>query len=306
MPARTNHDVIYTMSAGGILTPTGSVSDFANSSATSFVEVARRANELRQMFLENGLELSAQCDLVKHIEHAVRLADSQQRRDAKMSFADLFGAMQAERIAQAVLPLKSRAGCARYLHRLRRGNMNLLMRTPSEAKAILWELELWSTFRRLAMDASLAEPDVVVRFGRTRVGIACKKIFSEENVAKTLSTAVAQIERNNDVGGIALNLDDLAPPDSIYAAATGDRIAQGLRAFINEFIARHETPLRRYLASGRAVFALVSIGMIGHSKNEHPAFNNFRQTVVWNIPGLSADKAAQVQNIKDAFEWAHQ
>ena len=96
------------------------------------------------------------------------------------------------------------------------GSLNLQQRDNSLAKNMLWELELWSILRRRSFSATLREPpDIVVIFEGAMVGIACKKLYSENNVEKVLSEAVGQIEAVFDYGIVAVNLDDLILPDQI-------------------------------------------------------------------------------------------
>lgn len=305
MTTFATHNPIYEASAEGILLQTGSLSDFGNSSASSLLAVKERAIALRSLFAANDADINDQSVLARLIADAIYVSDARLCNDQNAGYSHFFNAMQLERIATAVLPLAGRGDAAQHLRKLLRGTLDLLKRERSEAKDSLWELELWALLGRLGISASLEEPDIVVSFDPVRTGIACKKIYSEANVSKVISDAVAQIERDFDIGGVALNIDDLCPPDAVYKAASHEEIVEGLRRFSYEFIARHEHTLRKYLTPGRAVFALISVGLIGHATNEQVKFNNVRATLVWNIPGVSEARTAQVRNLLRAFDAAH-
>ena len=305
MTTFASHHPIYEASAEGVLLQVGSLSDFGNSSASSLLAVKERAVALRNLFIANGASLSEQSVLAHLIADAIYVSDARLCNDQSAGYSHFFNAMQLERIATAVLPLAGRVDATYHLRKLLRGTLDLLKREQSEAKDTLWELELWALLDRLGISVNLEEPDIVVSFDPIRTGIACKKIYSEANVSKVMSDAVAQIERDFDIGGVALNIDDLCPPDAIYKAATHEAIVEGLRGFSHEFIARHEHTFRKYLTSGRAVFALISVGLIGHATNARVKFNNVRATIVWNIPGLSEARMSQISNLLRAFDTAH-
>ena len=59
-----------------------------------------------------------------------------------------------------------------------------------------------------------------MNFEDAKVGIACMKLYSENNVDKVLSEGVGQIEASYDFGIVAVNLDDFTLPDQILRART--------------------------------------------------------------------------------------
>jgi len=209
----------------------------------------------------------------------------------ELNMTMLFNALHLDRVAEAVLPLRDVHNCHFYLKSICDGSLDFFKREKSHAKDIFWEIETWAILKHKLPNVSLCEPpDVLVDFGNARIGIACKKIYSETNVEKVLSEAVSQIEKNLDVGIVAVNIDDLIPADKVLKAASLEEMTRVLRGLNESFIQRHERHLRKYLASGRLISAIVSTSVISDIESERVRINNSRQWAVWTIPGLAESK----------------
>ncbi|MGH9958893.1 MAG: hypothetical protein ACREBC_17495 [Pyrinomonadaceae bacterium] len=130
-------------------------------------------------------------------------------------------------------------------------------------------------------------PDIIIDFDGSRLGISCKKLYSEKNVEKVLSGAVEQIEDQFDFGIVAINLDDLIPADQVLRVAAEGHMRQLLIGLNDEFLRRHERHFKKYLASGRLASALVSTTVIAEVLKWRVPFNNARQWTGWTIPGLA-------------------
>lgn len=217
----------------------------------------------------------------------------------------MFNASQLDRVATAALPLGVSVRSKEFLSALLRGSLDLLGRERSKAKDTLWELELWQQLVRMGMHANLEEPDIVVSFDGARIGIACKKFYSEKNVSKVLSQAVAQFETEFDFGIIAINLDDLTPANTILKARSLEQMLEMINQVNYSFIKKHDRHLRKYLEPGRAISALVSTAVIADVPTANPRFLNSRQSAVWSIPGLPVDKEKQMHNFFNAVNAAH-
>ena len=208
----------------------------------------------------------------------------------------LFRVSFLDRIANAILPLSNVPERAKYLTEMTSGSLDLQQRNRSLAKDILWELELWSVLRKRSLDAMLCEPpDIVVTFEESKVGIACKKLYSEENVEKVLSEGVQQIETTFDFGILAVNLDDLTLPEQILRAATQEAMGKTIDNLNLKFLHRHKRHFKKYLASGRLLSALVSTGVLADTYTEKTRFNMARQMTIWAIPGLPPEKDKQLK-----------
>jgi hypothetical protein len=73
-------------------------------------------------------------------------------------------------------------------------------------------------------------PDVIVNYENSRIGIACKKLYSERHVQNVLSEAVGQIEGDFDFGIVGLNLDDLLPEGVVLKGSSTNAVAERLLA----------------------------------------------------------------------------
>ena len=275
--------------------------EISNRKKTNFLLVKEKAKEIEVLYANAGLTISPACGLAQMIENAKTLADrwlSNQTIDSSM--IDVFYAIHLNRIAEAILPLHDVPNRKKYLKALTSGDIDCFSRQSSYAKNIFWEIELWSTLRRDCPSIYLQDPpDITLQLSGGTLGISCKKIYSENNVEKTLSEAVEQVEADFDVGVVALNLDDLTPPDTILRIRNKTEMDGFLQRHTDEFIARHERHFRKYLASGRIVSALISVNVIADVLDWKVQFNNARSAIAWTIPGLEPKKEALLKQFRD-------
>lgn len=214
----------------------------------------------------------------------------------------LYNAAHLTRVADAASVLRGDPQCRSYLKRLASGNLDLLNRQRSEAKDILWELELLYIMRLHGIEAQLSEPpDIIANFSGATLGLACKKLYSEKNLEKVLSSGVAQIEANFEYGIVALNLDDLLPRKKIFVRDDHDDLGRAINDLNLEFLGRHERHFRKYLTAGRVLSAFVSTGCLGYVRNGGPGLNNARQSTGWTIPGLQEDKQKVFRSFYKSF-----
>lgn len=294
MVTRKTHQRIWLNTPSGIAIPSGTSSEVSQSSSLSYLRIKEKAIAIERLFAGSKVPLPKTCDLAQLIEDAKTLSDSW-LTDCSTPTTTLFRAGLLDRIAEAVLPLANMSGRQKYLMALVSGSLDLLKRKRSKSKDVLWELELWAVLRKRSLEASLTEPpDIVVMYEDTKIGIACKKLYSEKHVQNILSQAVAQIEAAFDFGIVAINLDDLVPPDTILQSPNQDAMGQFIDNLNVNFLRRHERHLRKYLASGRILSALVSTSVLADVYGQQTRFNNARQVTVWTIPGLTPEKAKQL------------
>lgn len=306
MKKRAEHSPIFTATPSGVLVQTGSQSNFTVETSSLYLAIKQRGMELQDLFRQNGLQIPSSSYLAKLIDGTTILSDSWLCNDqSRATAAHLFSASQLDRVATAALPLGVSSQAKGYLGDLLSGSLDLLSRERSKAKDTLWELELWQILSRMGMQATLAEPDITVLFEGRNIGIACKKFYSENNVAKVLSQAVSQFESKFDFGIVAINLDDLTPANAILKVKSIDQMSQMINQVNYSFMQSHERYLRRYLEPGRAICALISTAAIADVPNTKSRFFNSRQSVVWNIPGLSPEKEAHMRRFFNAVDAAH-
>lgn len=292
MATRKSTQRIWQTSESGLATPEGLVSDLSVSSSQTYLAIKENAVAVEDLYAANNITLSPASDLAKLISDAKTLSDAWLMGQAdKLPMTVLFRVAHLDRIAAAILPLSDVQGRSKYLNALGSGSLDLLSRKRSNAKDILWELELWSMLKRRSFDADLEDPpDIVVNFQGMKIGIACKKLYSEGHVQNVLSQAVAQIEPRFDFGIAAMCIDDLLPPKEILRAPTQEVMSQEIKKINAQFLQSHERHFRKYLGSGRLISAVISTSVLADTYREKPRFNNARQSTAWTIPGLSTKK----------------
>ena len=263
--------------------PSGSVLEASNRKKTNLLHVKARAKEIEDLFAAAEVTMSPTCGLAQLIGKAQTVADrwfSNQTADSSM--IDVFYALHLDRLADAILPLRDVPGKEKYLNALTSGDLDCFSRQSSYAKNIFWELELWAILRTSCPSATLEDPpDIVLPLAGGTLGIACKKIYSENNVEKVLSEAVGQVEADFSVGVVALNLDELIPPETVLRVKNKAEMDRFLHKHTDQFVARHERHFRKYLSSGRLVSALVSVSVIAHVLEWKVQFNNARSSLAW-------------------------
>ena len=217
MKRHSERSPILEVDASGLATHVGTSSVFTTLDSSPYAGIKARALSVVDLFKSHELDPRKSPSLRRLIDLTIAMADSWDSGSKEdVTFTHLLAAAQVERIATAVLSAARReAPSSTFLRNLLTGSLDLLGREQSKAKDTLWELELLRILVGHEIDARLGEPDLSVRFSGAPVGFACKKIYSEGNVSKVLSTAVAQIEREGEFGIIALNLDDLLPENAI-------------------------------------------------------------------------------------------
>jgi|CXWL01.1.fsa_nt_gi hypothetical protein len=296
MKRQSEHQPIYQANESGQLVQSGSTSAFSLEDSSPYVSIKARAVALRDLLQSHGLQPQRSVTLTKFIDDAIELSDAWIcGENDRASFNHLLSAAQIERIASAALSIGNCDNPKAVLEELLNGSIDLLDRQRSKAKDTLWELELLRILTEHKIDARIGEPDLIINFRGARVGMACKKIYSERNFSKVLSNAVAQIERDCDFGIVALNIDDLLPENCLLKAPTVDSMSAILTEWNYAFLRGHKRYLRRYLATGRALSALVSCAAIVDITTAKHRFMNARQVTVWHMPGMPEAQAQQMQ-----------
>jgi hypothetical protein len=160
-------------------------------------------------------------------------------------------------------------------------------------------LELHALLLARGIAADLDEPDIVAKLSDTVIGIACKKIYSHENVEKTLSVGVAQIEELSEYGLLAINLDDLWPPNQLRASTSDEELGHSLTQENLAFLKRHERHFQKYLSTGRVIGAMVASGGIAHVGT---SYQSARQFTTWTMPGLESVKAKLIKELQEQIQ----
>ena len=271
-------------------------SNLCTSSTQTYLNIKSKAKAVEQLYLDNGILLPPGCDLASLVNDAKTLSDAWLMDDRTTANPQLlFRVSSFARIADSILPLSSVPNRKKYLTALTSGRLDLMQRELSAAKDILWELELWSSLNSRGMATSLHEPDLVVHFEDATVGIACKKLYSDNNVAKVLSEGVQQIEATHEFGILAVNIDDLLPGGQILKAATQEAMGEIIQNINLGFLIKQKRHFKRYLQPGRVISAIVSTSLLADLSPNKPAFNSASACTIWTIPGLSPEKQKQLE-----------
>lgn len=297
MPTRKSVQRIWRKMGSGLVVPAGTVSHVSESSSQTYLHIKQKAVALEGLYAQSEVHLPPTCHLARLIVDAKSLSDSWLMNKVQgLPTSLLFRVHFLDRLVDALLPLQNTSNRTEYLRALTSGSLDLLSRDKSKAKDVLWELELWSNLQRRSFDAVLSDPpDIVVVFEDSKIGISCKKIYSEKHVQNVLSEAVAQIETSFSFGVVAINLDDLVPPNHLLRAPTQQTIRGLINDFNTRFLHEHERHFRKYLASGRLLSALVSTNVLADVYRARPRFNNACQWTIWAIPGLPLEKDRQLK-----------
>jgi hypothetical protein len=288
--------------ASNLLVPASAGAKLAVASTTdfSFLEGKEQAEAVARMYRESGIQLNPNCDLAKHIAAAVEVSDQWlSDKVRKIPVGLLFRGIQMDRIATSVLAANESPRIADYLRQLATGSLDMFARRPSKAKNTLWELELHGLLRTRSVVANLDEPDIVAQVNGMAIGIACKKLYSQANVEKTLSKGVEQIEKVSEYGLLAINIDDLWPPNQMRVATSEQYLAHTLSQENLGFLNRHDRHFRKYLSSGRVMGAIIASGGVAYVE---PSYVSARQFTAWTMPGLEPAKAELVQSLQDQIQ----
>jgi len=279
---------IWTESASGLLLPDGAHSEILEHDVHTYAAVKAMAEEVKQLYSLHKISIPAQSNLNQLIEAAHQLSDSWilDKVDS-ISMPTLLRAFHIFRIAKAVLSLNAEPNIDLHLRKLISGDLSLLDRKQSAAKNFLWEIELFSTLKAHGVHPKFTEPDLQISIHGSPISFACKKIYSEKNFAKTLSTAVAQIEKCKNNGVVAINIDELLPSQNFLNGNTHQSTNKILQEFNTRFINKHDFYLRKYLSSGRIISCIVSSSIIADVRDAPTRLNNVSQMTFWTIPALS-------------------
>ena len=110
-----------------------------------------------------------------------------------------------------------------------------------------FELFVAAICRRGGLEVELNEPDVVVRWPQSTLGIAAKRARSTSNLNKLLARANAQIEKSQHPGVIALDISYLSNPNDMYFVAGGEpRDEPYVRRLVDSFLSdNHQRMLKQ-------------------------------------------------------------
>jgi len=258
-----------------------------------FLETHNQVKYIQDTFDECGVKIKKHSFLFKLLSNTLK------DYDAINTPFEIFDALYVNRIYSALLNLEDFQGKNKYLKDLLRSTLDFMEVSQSHSKNILFELEVTGSLRKIFKDTYLDEPDIVVPFKDGNVGIACKKIISENNFEKQLSNGVKQIKDNNFIFGIiAINIDNLLPEKTILNAGTFNQASDILHNENMKFIKKYSGKFLKYLTENRILSVLIVSSTIADIKNEKPKFNNISQSTIWTIQELEKEHKDKINQFK--------
>jgi hypothetical protein len=282
----------------------------------SYKEIKGMAVEVKELYELKRIPLHPACSLSTLIDAAVVLSNNWDNKVPYSSdsgdITDLIQTSNAYRIAQAILSIKSESNITRHLKVLATGNLNSIASGFSEAKNFLWEVEVFHMLKNSGLNPIFVEPpDIMVSINGTTLGIACKKIYSEENFNKPLSIAAKQIKNSKCQGMVALNIDEIVQSLPIFSTGnemsitTWDTQASVTNQLTMEnvnFYNRHGKRMLSYLESTRVQAYWVHSSVIIDVQNNTPRLTNVSQGSLWNIPSIPEEHKVLLKGLYSAMQ----
>tara|TARA_B100001063_G_scaffold131134_1_gene122577 strand:- start:6576 stop:7424 length:849 start_codon:yes stop_codon:yes gene_type:complete len=248
---------------------------------SDYHEIRRKANEILEMFTELKVNLHTTSYLY------ILLSNTIKNFSQENTPFEMFDALYVNRLYDAIMFIHKSNNKKKYLKDITKGTLDFQDRKHSHAKNILFELELAHRISIKFEDVKLDEPDIVVKFADGDVGIACKKVTSNNNLEKQLSKGVKQIKLNGFLFGIvAINIDNLTPEGSILKQDTVKMALDKLHDLNMGFIKKNERHFLKYLKESRLIAVIIHSSVVADIPSASPRFNNLSQTTMWTMKGL--------------------
>lgn len=262
---------------------------------STFHSIKDKALQLELLASKVGGQIATKSSLAQLIRSAKELSEKCEHGELEVQRTLIYEVANFNRVADAILPLEGTPHFKRYLTMLTRGKLPPFTHKRTEASDYLWEIELLSQLRKCSITAEPSEPDIVASFEGVKLGIACKKVYSQANLSKTLSNGVKQIKNSREAGFVAF---DISPSENVLRFAHKTEARTYLDNIVRDFITQHEHLFKKYLTAGRSLFAFVSTSaLIEIGANE--LANTMRSTSIWFIPGVSPESEALFKRFFD-------
>lgn len=272
-------------------------------SVVTYADLQKNATCIRALYADHAIELPPMSGLGTLCDEADALDSAWNEGTIDSETNErLFRVAHFRRVSEAVIELRRTPDPAPYLQRLKSGSLDPFDRNESDAKNILWEVDLWRILRERGVDAELIEPpDIAAKLPAGRLVIACKHLYSELNVAKVLSGAVGQIKTAGHPGIVSFCLDDLLPRGALLTARGFASALEMLNSKNMEFLARHERYFLRYMQPKRILGVLISTGTVADIQGADQRLNTIREHAFWVIPDMTPSETALIRCLTDAM-----
>lgn len=252
---------------------------------STYDQIEERAYRVQALLVRLGIPLHRDSDLSTLLRGVARVAKDFREGSPQHEAEALVKAAEANRIASAILEVGEEPAARECLRRMTSGPMNNSVRGAAPGKDAFWEIELTAYLRSKGLAASLAEPDVVVEVFGERYPLACKKIHSEKGVETQVRRGVQQLERFGALGLVALSIDQLTPPSSIFVSTDTRTAGDHLAAINRDFIERNRPRLERFVSDRRCHGLLVMNNVVADLQENSPRLNSMSGTTIWTLSG---------------------
>jgi hypothetical protein len=192
-------------------------------------------------------------------------------------------ANEAVRIARSIETALADPGSKAAIDRVTRSDINLSTRQRSQGKDALFELDLYRRFKLGKVEVRFEEPDLIVPLSNSSLdyGVACKKVYSEANVASRFKDGCRQLRDHRRQGIVAFNLDDLTPENSVWKESEQKALQLRMTTMNQDFVYRHKEHFSKAIARGECDGILVCTSVISDVQDMALPLNIAWSTAVW-------------------------
>lgn len=269
----------------------------------SYEDVARRTEQVREIFRNRRVPLHNGSSLSKVLREASKLAKEWGDGVDTGGIQRLMMAGYANRISEAIISSGNDPEVIECFRRISRGSMDLSKRPRSEGKDALWEIELFAWLKKRGIPVRMMDPpDLVIDIGFGDYPIACKKIYSERGVEAQMRRGVAQLEPFNNIGIVAFDISDLTPEDTILNSQSESAVSDFLFDLNREFIERHQPKIQRFISENRCDGILVTTSVLTDIHNMRPRFNDHSQKTLWSLSSKSSEASNRLNALADKLQ----
>jgi len=210
-------------------------------------------------------------------------------------------------IAEALEIAIGEPGAREVVHRIVTSDMSLSERRWSNGKDALWELDLYRRLKLGGAEVIFGEPDLVLELsnGLGKLGLACKKTYSESGVAEALNGGCDQLRKHRMPGIVAFNLDDLVDERSVLSVPSNETLHEALISKVRKFVTNHAATLNRAIERGECDGVLISITVVSQVHDAASPIRLARAPMLYGYPGeLSSTTKLRLEAFRQCLDRA--
>ncbi|WP_155651199.1 hypothetical protein [Burkholderia stagnalis] len=269
----------------------------------SYDDVAARIDRVRSAFSERGWRINDGSPMGRLFKHTEKFARDWKTKDRdQIDPLTVVQAGHAHRITAAVLHALDNPAAHQTLHRMHAKPFVLGSVERSTGKDLLWELELYYRLSLQGTTVRLEEPDLIADFEPWPCSIACKKIYSEKNLDRTLAKGASQIAKSGNHGIVALNIEDLVPTEQLRVCRTTGELLEIGRSTAAAFCTRNASKLRKLVDLGKVDGYLVALAVSAQVLESTTGFVTLHWATIWTTQEAPAGTSERLAEVKKSFD----